>query len=221
MVVGLPNILLLSYFTEACKKLSEKLECLVIVDPEFTDITILTELFSIGLKYANVVHIIPAIVSILQCSISKIKHLFNDKVLILIKVSDKYYACNLVKEKIFIYPNSIAKEKIKSLQSDIYSGFALEDVHCVYQNGIDETVKKSLKSKFQMINFHQLAPPIITLALGGFYKAQCIAEPGKHLEMLNFSPGIVNGKIPIVNRYATFPLQIQSVSMAGVPVRYC
>uniref|UniRef100_A0AC34GNU4 Uncharacterized protein n=1 Tax=Panagrolaimus sp. ES5 TaxID=591445 RepID=A0AC34GNU4_9BILA len=204
----------ISYFVNACKKLTQKLECLVIVDPEFTEPKILKELFNIGQEYANFVYIIPAIVALLQYTVSSVKHFLIDNILILLKVAKYYYVCRLIKENNVILPSSMEKETPESLHNYIA---AFQDVHCIYPNGIKENVRRILKSQFPTINYLRLYSPMITLASGGFYKAQCIVEPGKHLEVANIAPGIYNGNNVIVNRCATFPLQIQYVPVTGVP----
>uniref|UniRef100_A0A914Q9P0 Uncharacterized protein n=1 Tax=Panagrolaimus davidi TaxID=227884 RepID=A0A914Q9P0_9BILA len=61
---------------------------------------------------------------------------------------------------------------------------------------------------------------MITLAIGGFLKALCIVNPGINLEVLNFTPGIYNGNISIVNRCARFPLQAEYVQMSGIPTSF-
>uniref|UniRef100_A0A914PU30 Uncharacterized protein n=1 Tax=Panagrolaimus davidi TaxID=227884 RepID=A0A914PU30_9BILA len=207
----------ITHFIDACKRLPEKLECLVIVEPEFVQPKILKELFKVGQEYANVVYIIPAIGALLQYTVSIIKHFFMNNILILLKSYENYYACSLMKENNLIYPFCIKTETIESLQHEFYSGFPLKDVHCIHRSHMKEKARNKFKCRFPTANFHRIHPPMIILALGGFYKAMCIAEPGKHLEVANFTPGIFHGNVTIVKRCATFPLKINFMPLVDYP----
>lgn len=207
--------------------MDKKLECLVIVDHLLNEPELFQEMYEIAKEYASVIHIIPAVVAILQRVASHTCIILSEKILVLIRIDSKYLSFILEKDGFLLSPIEVQMNSLKSLQNPEYSEFSSKPVFCVYGKKMEDNIVEQLGTEFPKIKIYFFKNQMKTLAVGGFYKAQCIAEPGKHLEVANFTTGLLYGINPLVNPCSKFPLKLhflpsvnETVSFSSLKI-YC
>uniref|UniRef100_A0AC34GNN0 Uncharacterized protein n=1 Tax=Panagrolaimus sp. ES5 TaxID=591445 RepID=A0AC34GNN0_9BILA len=198
-------------FKEACKKLETKLECLVIVDSlrknELSDVH---EIYKLAKEYANFVYIITPIVALLQNVLSSIveeNELKSNTVIIFIASSFGVISCILEKRDTVFHVDYITcgfdlKHKYTIQELQAFSTF------CLFDSSVNLQVLDNLYATYPNILKKSFTDLLEALSFGGLQKALCIVEPGKHFEVINFTPGIIIGEKYVLEAYKTFPVTV-------------
>uniref|UniRef100_A0A914YCS0 Uncharacterized protein n=1 Tax=Panagrolaimus superbus TaxID=310955 RepID=A0A914YCS0_9BILA len=201
-----------TYFQTACEKLNVKLECLVIVDHLLNNPELISAMFEIAKKYASVIYIIPAVVAILQRAVSHTCSILEERILVLINIGSRYLSYILEKDGSLLSPVDVQMNSLKSLQNnEEYAKFSSKPVFCITGVEMETSIREQLGIEFPQIKIYHFKHHLKSLVLGAFHKALCIAEPGKHLEIANFTSGIFSGTNPLVISCSKFPLKLHFI----------